>query len=437
VMLAEKIPRADHLLAAVAERFEWSAREHDRSLGEAPLHVLARLEDLKMLPALLASGTETGRAWKRLQNPERPWRRWARAYFANEPAELKLLNELRERHPMLLRDVPGEVIEWWDRFASPPHASRGIFLMGNAIAFLMAFFGLAGAPPGGEFLRFAALYFAGGLITVGVVALKFFGFDLPATRYAERWPSSRAPARILLAWMPAAFAGMLCTALVTTWSGPAWLAWLGVVPTCAAAMWAIWIAGPTPPMTQATFWQTRIMRIIAPNLPMIVWLFALLLAGPSPYMTAPLFWALLTAAMASGIARPIQVELLEHRVPEHRRTWLSHLGVLVTLGFGIAVAFAGKHAQAVPLLVAVNVMLVVLRRSMPQSFAARGTDVGVPLLQVLGTVIGAIVLAHVFDMVPDTGGNELAHVAVFGCLAFQIAALGVYGRELFKFFQRL
>jgi hypothetical protein len=437
VMLAEKIPRADHLLAAAAERFEWSAREHDRSLGEAALHVLTRIQDLKMLPALRAANTETGRAWRRLLDPGKPWQRWTRAFFVERPSELNLIHELRDRHPMLLREVPRENIEWWDRFATPPHASRGIFLLGNAIAFLLAFMGLSGAPRGGEFLRFVSLYLAGALAAVGVVALKFFAFDLPANRFAERFPSSRAPARILLAWMPAGFAGLLFTALVTTWSGPEWLAWLGVVSTSAAALWAIWIAGHTPPLTQATFWQTRLLRIIAPNVLVFVWLFALLLAGPSPYMTPPLFWALLTVAVASGIARPIQVELLEHRVPEHRRTWLSHLGVLVTLGFGVAVAFAGEHERAAPLLVATNVMLVVLRRSMPQSFASNGNDVGVPFLQILGCVIGAGAVAMLFNIGPDESGHELAHVAIFGCLAFQIAALVVYGRELFKFFQRL
>jgi hypothetical protein len=430
-LLANMIPRADHLLAATARRFEWEARRDERSLEHAARQVLARVHDLEMLNALRTTPGTDRDAFRNLVASKGGWSRWVFASLAHG-AEINLLERLRQRHPMLLNEIPEANIRWWDEFARRPRPSGRLLIAGVVLSFLNALMSIADMPRSSQVL-WLGVYFGLGLLgTLLLVASKLLLFDWPAQIAAERHGPD-PPLPLALGWLPLAIGSLALTTAAEVWSGGGWITWIPALGAVAAFFWANYIVGPTPSWSRLAWLQTRLMRNVSGNIVMLAWLF-FLAVGPDSVSSTPMAVALCAATCASSIARPLQVRAFDVHFPEHRRALVLAIALLVTLAFGLSLAVLTREAGAIPWLILGNVVLVMARRSLPDALFPNDKDISASVVVLFFGVTAATLIQWQLPLEePDIEGMRLT---VFGCLLFQLGAVVGYGLELFSYLRR-
>jgi hypothetical protein len=358
-ILLNAAPRSDLLLRRANKVFDWTGREDTRRRPVYIERLLARMADLDFLDNLMNQASAQSNAWKRLQHPEPPRRRFIRAYLQHHTwwPELELIRRLENEHPEMLANLPAENLAWWRRFASRPRFSwltlGAWFFPALALcAWLVP--GETGAPRGG-------LLFGGAVvIAIGAALFKMYLVDWPVALVQRRW-GTYLPGRLALGWLPVGCALMALEVIVR--SLPV-LAWLVAALACATALWATAVGGErlsTFAGGGLTPLNSRVVSIVYFNALMFVWLWTLASTAPDIF-SPPLLVSIGAALCGSVVAREHQVRAyLSLPYIWQRRLCLLGIAAGILFTFILLARFDVPQWQA-PLAVLL-VSITILRRS--------------------------------------------------------------------------
>jgi hypothetical protein len=424
-MLAERIPRTDHLLVTTARYFSWDKRAHESSLLEPARQILGRLEDVAFLEALRQRDDAYTRAYERLMQGRTSHWRWLQASVRRAPFELQVIRQLADRHPALLRQIPGETLRWWREYEERPRISRGLLFAGLVLTVISTAGPLAASIDDPSQLPLALEILGMMLaITAAVVAFKFFAIDVPAQRLHERW-RGRPPVKWALGWLPAAIALMfLAVALRET----AWAAWIVVGLAAITWLWAGAVSGPTSGRVYRSIYETPPVQAIVLNVPMLFWLVTL--NDVSTGFSAPTYLTFGTLLFASTAGGAQLTWMYRTLLDERRRMLVACAGLLFVVASIALAARYGRVTAAKPWIFALVAAVTLLRRASPFSVFIGHWAVA-PIVLFLGWALAAFVVRY-FDLDPSTLEYPESRTIVTGALFFLGGALYSLVREIIE-----
>jgi hypothetical protein len=365
-LLLQAAPRSDVLLRRANEIFDWSGRESTRKLPVYIDRLLSRLGNLDFLETLQSQASAQSRAWRRLQQPESPRRRFVRAYLQHHTwwPELELIRRLDAEHPAVLAGLPEENLLWWRRFGSRPHFSWLTFVAWFFPALALCAWLI---PRGPERPAGALILSVGVTLALGTSLFRLYLVDWPVALVKRHW-GDYAPRWFALGWLPA---GIALMALVVAVRSLPVLAWLVAALACVTALWAIAAGGERLSVFAGTGLSplnSRVVSIVYFNAITLLWLW--LLAAPAiENYPAPLLLTFAAALCASIVARANQMRaFLSLPFIWQRRLCLLAIFIAILLTIILLARYDSPAWQA-PLAMLL-VSCTILRRSVHMHFPA-------------------------------------------------------------------
>jgi hypothetical protein len=427
-LLADRVPRTDHLLRAAVVQFDWHKREHESSLPMAARPILARLGDFEFVSSLKKIDDQNSRAYRRLTTETKPWRRWLTAHLAADHPELKMLQYLSHQHPNLFAQIPTETVEWWREFSRRPGPSRVLLNLGFIAAFLNSISYLGSHSGENHWVLRTFGVFA---LAMGVTALlmlaKLYLIDWPTTLLYRRWQGP-PPVRIALGWLPYAIAAVF-GALLTQSLG--WVPWIFAAAAAVAAWWSIYASGPMPRFRWSRdLLEMRSIRALLLNLLFFAYL-VLLSDPPRPEYSSALLVTMCLALLASAFGRPLQAHFYAKLPPKIRLVILCAT-MLVVLGLGALVLLFGARDELQPWFTALALAITMLRRTLRHTILIGGNLYAAAGVLVAG-FIGSLAITTFLQLDGPVGeyGQSPQPRMLFVVLLL-IGAIAAIGRELYE-----
>jgi hypothetical protein len=248
-LVASSAPRSDVLLEECVSRFKWETHETQLTSNPVVLAVLARRRDIAVLADLKSRGDVLGTAFQRLSKPANPAPRWLRANFieARRWPELALLGKLKDRNPNLLRELDAKEVAWWERFVSQPQFSYGLARIGGVLLLIFMTFGTIDNLESGKPWRTTVLTLVADIaIFAALLASKLYLIDWPTLLVTRHWRRG-PPLPIGLGWLPML---IVMSGLTILLGDTAVIWWTAAVFGTAGCLWAIYVSGPMPSISQ-------------------------------------------------------------------------------------------------------------------------------------------------------------------------------------------
>jgi hypothetical protein len=425
-LLADRIPRTDHLLETAARFFTWDKRAHESSLLMPARQVLARLHDLGFIAALRKRNDEYTRAYHNLMEGRTPRFRWARANLSADPVELRLLRELSNNYPNLARQIPQDTLRWWQDFASRPRISRNLLITGCTISiltFVVAVPPLFNDPRAPKGILFVPLLWL--VVTAIAVAFKLYVIDVPGQRLRERW-RGHPPAKVAMGWIPVGIAVMLLAVGVRD---VPWAAWIVTGLGLGTWVWASWIAGPPPAASlRVNALEVRWMQVLLVNAPLLFWLFVSI-EEPLGY-SLPTCLALVWVLFASGVARALQSWMWRVLVDWKLRAAAAFAGLALVILCMAWVVFLGHLDSVKPWVIPIVMGVMLLRRASP--FGLLVVHWSVPLFALAFGWGIAVVLVQEYQLDPTPVEYPGARTTITGALLYLSGAAYTMVREMIE-----
>ena len=397
-------PRSDALLDECVSRYNWEKHETDLAPNRTVLAVLARRRDIAALADLKSRADALGLGFKRLTYPAQPRLRWYRANFSElgRWPEWAVLRQLKDRNPMLLRELDTAQVAWWERFMSRPRFSFGLVRIGGKLTLIFVIMMLLGG-----FLTpdpwWQPVLTAAGLVALYALALatRLYLVDWPTLLVMRRWGGA-PPLYAQLGWLPALILVFGITALLN--NAPA-LWWIPALLGTLGCLWAIYVSGPVP-----SIWQNRTFVLTNSHVAMAVmtnaavapWWFLAAAEFTSPEAPAPFGTrtaAALSLMLGAGCGVRVLGKVWMERLTDSQRRRIT-LGLLVlTVILAPAAWFGAAHLALRPLMVWLVVTFVVVHR-----IACVNFDVEQLRLRAVVLVVAAIagILLASKDIIPMT-----------------------------------
>jgi hypothetical protein len=427
-MLAERIPRSDHLLETAAIYFTWDKRAHESSLSTPARQLLARTHEVSFLKTLRQRNDKYTRAWERLQSGQASRWRWLRANLVAEPEELQLLRALNDGHQNPLAEIPPDTQRWWEKFAQRPRISRGLLFTGLAFTF-MALIGAAAAYLNDR--EQVSLLAAAGIVglwlaaTLVAVAFKYFAIDFPAHRIHQRWRGT-PPVPLALGWLPVGISLLFAAVAVR---GIPWAAWVVALLAVANWLWASQVAGPVPAASlRQNILDARWVRVILASFPLLFWL--LTLAEEPLGFSSVTYISFVFVLLASGIARPLQSWMYRMLLDWRRRALAAAAVLVLVMGCMAWVVIGGRVETAKPWIVPAVMGLTLVRRASP--FGLFIWHWLVPPIALLVSWGVAAFVVESYDLDPNTLEYPSSRAVITGALVFLAGAVYSLGREIIE-----
>jgi hypothetical protein len=371
-LLAATVPRSDSLIVEAVTRFNWLQQEHSLQPNPAVRAVLQRQSELEFLWDLEHGRSPYSRAYAQLRKRNAAPVRWWRAYRTppSLSRELALLALLRDRYPRLLEALDPAEVEWWQKFTSRPRPSYGMTRVGWGLSIVAAILGFIagmgadGQNPSDAVLRGMRYSVNAMLVTAGTFAVlilaKLYLIDWPVRLVASRWPY-RPPLLVQIGWLPLSLGALLLVSIL-----PAHVTFtvIGGALAGAAALWAIYVAGPMAPAiagAQIHLENSHIARALVLNLVLALW-----------WMVAMQEWSDLTVnqyllatvgAMCTTVFgdKPLTDSWFSHLTLKQRNFALVIFGVVACL-IGTLVWYTASMRPMQPVVTALVVSFVLLHR---------------------------------------------------------------------------
>jgi hypothetical protein len=399
-LIAATVPRSDSLIVECVTRFKWLQQEHSLQPNPAVRAVLQRQSELEFRWDLERGRSPYSRAYAQLRKrnswPVRCWRAYRRP--PSQCREVALLALLRDRYPRLLETLDPSEVGWWTQFTSRPRPSYGmariawVLTVGAAILGLIAGIGdeaqtlSDGVWKGAKFSAGAALVTAGTFAVLILARLYFI--DWPIRLVALRWPY-RPPLFAQIGWLPLCLGTLLLVSIL-----PAYAAFTVIagVLAGAAALWAIYMAGPMPPAiigSQIHLENSHLVRALLLNLVLAFWWIISLQEWSdlalNQYVVATI-GAMCTTEFGN---KPLTDSWFGRLTLKQRNFGLVVFAIAACL-IGTLVWFTASMRAMQPLVTAVVVAFVLVHR-VPRGTVSRKGYYG----QIAVLVVGAIVLQAV------------------------------------------
>lgn len=394
-LLVAAAPRSDALLEECVQRFSWEKHENDLSPNAAVLAVLARRSDVEVLADIKRRRDALGKGFARLSKPANPFVRWWRANFfeLRRWPELMLLNLLRDRNPRLLAELDAAEIKWWERFCSRPHFSYGLFRIGAALLVTMTLVQLTLlASENWTVVAFrVAICWA---IFVALLAARLYLIDWPTLLVTRRWRGA-PPVLIEVGWLPFLIVTFGITIAVS--NAPVFW-WTAAVLGALACLWAVYVAGPMPSISQngtIALANSHIAIAAILNIALAPWWF---LAGyefvsprltePPPFGTASV--GAFALMCASGFGHRALRRAWTERLTDRQRFRVT-IGLMIgALVVGAAVWWLAETVSLRPFAAWLLVTFIVIHRGAAMSLST--SQMWVRNVLVVGTTLAGAVL---------------------------------------------
>jgi len=419
-MLSDRIPRTDHLLGAAARYFEWDQRKHESTLPQTARAVLARLADFEYLQRLESANDDNTRAYRNLNGPQVPWKRWISAQFVTAPRELELLRMLGENHPNLFNALPPDTVAWWRRFAERPRPSFNILVAGAILAALAALVVGLKEPVVEDGVAMAIKVGTALLgITVVLVLFKLYAVDWPRVFIHRHW-NGPPPWPLALAWLPVS---LIAVAGTVAGSAVAAIGWACCVIAALALLWSLQVAGRPPPSEWSkNVLSARITRVVLLNL-----LFFTTLSWLGDHESYDVAWYVTMGLglLASGFGRSMQMHYF-YALGARTRV-IALCGFLVAvLGIGALTLAFGQVVWLQPWLLLAALAVTMLRRTLPHSVAFHGHIYAMAGILFAGFMISTI-LSVAFSLTGEAEGDARPGAAI--ALFFLLGAIAAVAME--------
>ena len=425
-LLADRIPRSDHLLSAAVTHFEWDKRDQESSLPMAARQVLARHGDLEFLTSIKKIDDHNTRAYRRLTTPSPSWLRWLRSQLAATHPELEMLQYLRHQRPNLFAEIPRETVAWWQQFSQRPGPSRVLLWLGLLIS-VFTTLGYGSGHAGEEHWRqhMSGVFASGVGITALAILAKLYVLDWPSVLLHRRW-NGPPSWKVALCWFPIAVVAVIGAFLTQTFG---WVAWIFALVAGGAALWALYVTGPMPRYRSGRdIMEVRAVRAFLLNLLFLIYLLVLSEQPGEKYGSA-LLVTMGLALFASAFGRPVQMHYF-FQFSARLRMKILIGAMLGVLGVAALVFLFAANEAAKPWLILLALGMTMLRRTLPHQIAIGGNFYAA-LGILIGGVIASLTITTAFQLDGPVGefGESPPPLMLFVVLLL-LGALTAIGREM-------